>query len=120
MNCIGFIAGIYYSGNIDLAAILASNFVEQFYWLAHGEGSYAEVTTDNDSMSFNFVRYSSIDEPTYNGIIAAGGRAHKVPYAFRHNYYAFMYNGGIIFHGNRYLHCLDKYGDDHKWWSTHT
>jgi hypothetical protein len=117
MNCAGFIAGIYYSGNITLADALAVNLIDNLSWRGRPEGSYCKIASDFCHMSFAFLQYFEVTESEYDSVIE-NRRTTRGYYPKR--YYAMSFNGGIIFHGRQYLHCLDRDPKDIKWWSTHT
>lgn len=118
MNCCGFIAGTYYSGNIDLADKLARNLTDQFKWRGQGEGRFAKIGSDYCHMSFSFLQFYEVTESEYASVTE--NRRCKTGYYPREKFYAMTFNGGIIFHGARHLHKLDTVDPDAKWWSTHT
>jgi hypothetical protein len=125
MNCAGFIAGIYYSGNIRLAENLSKSLFDNLYFRGHAEDAHCKISSDYDCMSFGFLQFYRVDpdkldeEMKCNWIKLPENRKLYLGYPVN-GWYAFSMNGGIIFHGKRYLHCLDQVDPDAKWWSTHT
>lgn len=117
MNCCGFIAGTYYSGNIGLADGLARNLIDNLKWRGQGEGQFAKIGSDYCHMSFSFLQYFEITESEYASVTE--NKRYTTGH-YNKKYYAMSFNGGIIFHGARHLHRLDTVDPDAKWWSTHT
>lgn len=117
MNCVGFIAGTYYAGNITLADKLAKSLLNNLAWRGVPEGAYCKIGSDRCHMSFSFLQYFEVTESEYDSVTENRRTTKGI---FNKKYYAMSFNGGIIFHGARHLHCLDMHQDDCKWWSTHT
>ena len=126
MLSVGFIVSIYYQGNIRLAETLAKSLHRCLHFLAPQDGAIAEVFSDGSDMSFAFQLYGLLEnQDDYERILReceAAGKHPSVKKLGRHSWdqkaYGKIYNGGIIFHGMRRLHCLENEGE-HPW-STHT
>lgn len=126
MSCVGFIYGVYASGNINLATKLANDLDFSFSGLLrNSEDTLLEVSTDLSSMSFAFLLLGKLSDQSRGEQLlrefeqGRGPLVRKIGFIGRERYYGKIFNGGIIFHGSRYIHKLE---DDHgqRWWSVHT
>lgn len=129
-NCIGFIAGLYFSGKHEEAEYFADNFIRVFShpWIGKGSQdveiptgfqynpirkiSYnkCELIDDGTALSFSFLtfRHSPEDEDI------SGKRVMAV----NNDNYVSQLNGGIIFHGMQKQFSVTL--DNNPGWQIHT
>lgn len=135
MMSVGFIISTYYGGNIQLAYQLAYNLHYQIQSLVPTEHiclpgdkyghTYKEISSDHSGMSFLFTLRKEITQEEAEKIRNDKPNVyiHEVKYYIKTQYFYNALVGGIIFHGERKMHCLESqdYNGLHaRWWCTHT
>lgn len=108
-SCIGFIAGLYYSGQRVMAEQMTTTFMRSFDF-ARKEDYLLEVGDDGSNLSFSFSLYRKMEEgEMHNRATTIGGRNCR---------YAPCFYGGIIFHGLQEVFSVSITGE--SGWSMHT
>lgn len=126
MSCVGYIAGIYRSGSIDLAGSMAHSLHECLEYVClpsvdtNEQSILAFIGTDGCNLSLTFGLYTLLPEDG----TAWGDENIQKAHNFRHvrfygrRYWSLYYNGGIIFCAGGVRHWTLQAGDQP--WSTHS